>query len=132
VSRGRREFLRFAAVGAGGFTIDVVVFLSMLAAGSDPYVARGVSAFLAVTATWWFNKEWTFRAPGEAARRGTYPAYLAVQSGGLVVNYGVFAAVQAVIAGSPVHPLAALAAGAAAALLFNFAGARGIVFRRAF
>jgi putative flippase GtrA len=126
----RSEFLRFAVVGAGGFAIDVAVFLSMLAAGSSPYLARGVSAFLAVTATWWFNKEWTFREPEAEARRGTYPAYLAVQSGGLVVNYGVFATVQAMIAGGPIHSFAALAAGAAAALLFNFAGARGIVFRR--
>jgi putative flippase GtrA len=131
VSKGAREFLRFAAVGAFGFAIDAGTFLSMLAAGSDPYLARGASALVAVTATWWFNKEWTFRAPEEAARRGTFPSYLAVQSGGLAVNYGVFAAVQALIAGGAVHPVAALAAGSAAALLFNFAGARGIVFRRA-
>lgn len=130
MSTGLQDFQRFAVVGAGGLAIDVIVFLSIIAAGSDAYLARAVSALMAVIATWWLNKEWTFRPPEQEAKRGTFPAYLAVQSAGLILNYAVFAAVQSVIAGSLTHSLVALVSGSAAALLFNFAGARGIVFRR--
>lgn len=130
MSRGLRDFLRFSVVGAGGLAVDVGVFLSILAAGGDAYLARAVSALAAITATWWFNKEWTFRQPGADARRGTYPAYLAVQSGGLAVNYAVFAAVQAIVPPGPLPSVFALGCGSALALVFNFAGARGIVFRR--
>jgi putative flippase GtrA len=130
VSRGLRDFLRFSVVGAGGLAVDVGVFLSVLTAGGDAYLARAVSALAAITATWWFNKEWTFRQPGRDAQRGTYPAYLAVQSGGLAVNYAVFAAVQAIVPPGLLPSVFALVCGATVALLFNFAGARGIVFRR--
>jgi putative flippase GtrA len=129
VSRGQREFLRFAVVGSGGFAIDAAAFLTLLAAGIDPFVARAASCLVAMTATWWANRQWTFRLDGQPVLRGTYPAYLAVQSGGLSINYGVFAVVHVLIADGPVHPLFALAAGSAAALVFNFAGARALVFR---
>jgi putative flippase GtrA len=130
VSRGVRDFLRFSVVGATGLAVDVGVFLAVLTAGIDAYLARAVSALVAITATWWLNKEWTFRQPGHAARRGTYPAYIAVQSGGLAVNYAVFAAVQAMVPPGPLPSVFALGCGSAVALVFNFAGARGIVFRR--
>jgi putative flippase GtrA len=130
VARGLRDFLRFSVVGAGGLAVDVGVFLAVLALGSDAYLARAVSALAAITATWWLHKEWTFRQPGHTARRGTYPAYVAVQSGGLAVNYGVFVAVLAVVPPGPLPSVFALGCGAAVALVFNFAGARGIVFRR--
>lgn len=130
VSRGPAEFLRFAVVGAGGFAIDASVFISLLLAGGDAYLARAASAFIAVIATWWVNKEWTFRSPDEDAKRGTFPAYLAVQSCGLFVNYTVFAAVQTLLPVGLIPSLAALSSGAAAALLLNFAGARSVVFRR--
>jgi putative flippase GtrA len=122
--------MRFAAVGVCGFAIDVAAFLVLVSAEADVYLARAASTFLAVTATWWLNKEWTFRAPGEAARQGTYLAYLGVQSGGAAINYGAFAAVHVLSAGSSLHPVVAVMAGSAAALFFNFVGARGIVFRR--
>lgn len=132
MSRGLRQFLRFLLVGTGGLAIDVAFFLAMIALGSDVYLARAASAFLAVTATWWINKEWTFRSPSREHRRNTYPAYLAVQSGGLAVSYTVFAIVQTLFPGDMLHALFALASGSAAALLFNFVGARGIVFRSSF
>jgi hypothetical protein len=45
------------------------------------------------------------------------------------VSYAVFAVVQTALPGGMLHALLALASGSAAALVFNFAGARGIVFR---
>ena len=130
MSRKSREFLRFALVGACGFIVDVTVFLSILTAGSDPYFARAVSALLAIGATWCLNKEWTFRTCGYRHTVKTLPTYVLVQSGGLTVNYLVFAAVQTFLTGGLLHSIVALSSGATAALLFNFTGARGIVFRR--
>ena len=125
-----REFLRFALVGALGFAFDAGVFLALVLSGSDPYVARAVSAFLALTVTWWFNKKWTFRRDAARAGPRTYPVYLAVQSGGLGVNYAVFAAAQATVESGPVYSFFALLLGSATALAMNFASARGLVFRR--
>lgn len=124
------EFLRFAVVGAGGFAIDAAVFMALLSAGVDPYLGRALSAIVAVTATWWLHREWTFRPQGRDARSGAYTTYLLVQGGGLLVNYVVFATVLSLTSASPVDAFVALVAGAAVALAFNFAGARCLVFGR--
>lgn len=129
MSRKPREFLRFVVVGAGGFGVDLAFFLALLMAGTDPYLARAVSASFAITTTWWLNKEWTFRAGAHQYTIRTYPAYILVQSGGLAVNFVVFAATRTLLTGGLLHSLLALSLGAGAALLFNFIGARGIVFR---
>lgn len=129
MSRGLQEFFRFLVVGAGGFVIDLGFFLPMILAGIDVFIARAASALLAITATWWINKEWTFRSLSPEARRGTYPAYLLVQCGGLAVSYSIFAIAQTLIPAGILYSLLAFASGATAALLLNFAGARGFVFR---
>jgi putative flippase GtrA len=129
VAGGLRDFRRFCIVGAAGFVVDAGLFLGLLAAGADAYVARAASVLVAVTATWWLNKEWTFRPEGGSAKQGTYLAYLAVQSGGMVVNYAVFAGVQSLVPAGVLPSLFALMCGAAVALVVNFAGARGVVFR---
>ena len=57
----RRRLPGFAIVGAIGFLIDAgVLTLLMTRFGFDPYGARTISFTLAVTATWYMNRQWVF------------------------------------------------------------------------
>lgn len=135
-----RQFLRFCAVGAAGFLVDVAV----LYAGAlflDWYSARVVSFFAAATFTWALNRKYTFSAienhtveysETTRAQRKTigseYGQYLLSMMLGGCINYAVYAAV--------VHwthlPFAAVlgvALGSCAGLGVNYFTSSRVVFR---
>jgi putative flippase GtrA len=132
-SRSHRAVLRqagaFAAVGAVGFAVDAGLFLLLHSAGLPVLTARLLAFLPATLVTWWINRSAVFR-PG--ARAGglwsEYGRYLAVQSGGIAVNFAVFTAVVHLWPAAPA--LLALACGSGAAMAGNFLGARCLVFRR--
>ena len=67
------QFVRFCAVGASGYAINLAVYATLLAAGLH-YLAAAAIAFLAAAASnYLWNRRWTFRtsdAPvvGQGAR----------------------------------------------------------------
>jgi len=67
------EFVRFCAVGASGYAVNLAVYAALLAAGVH-YLAAAVVAFLvAAGSNYLWNRTWTFRtsdAPvlGQSAR----------------------------------------------------------------
>ena len=122
------QFVRFLAVGTLGFIADAGTLLLLVTLGGDPYVMRLVSFAVAVSVTWWCNRNWTFRrATGPC--RGQYLRYFGVQSAGAVVNYAVYAGVLAIVGPTALHAVLALAAGSIAAMALNFVGAKRLVFR---
>ena len=58
------QLMRFAAVGASGYAVNLAVYTAALRLGVD-YKVAGVLAFLvAVANNFWWNRHWTFDARG--------------------------------------------------------------------
>ena len=68
------QFVRFAAVGASGYVVNLVVFAVCVHALAIDYRVASVIAFVvSVTNNFWWNRHWTFDAredhPGSQAVR---------------------------------------------------------------
>jgi putative flippase GtrA len=121
-----RQFALFALVGVAGFIVDASVLLLLAhAVGLDVYVARLLSWLTAATATWWLNRTLTFGDRGASLLR-QWLMFLAANSGGGLINIGVSSALIA----ARLAPVAAVACGALAGLLWNFLASRRFVFGR--
>lgn len=127
--QSRALFFRFLAVGGCGFVVDVVSFQLIFEAGGGLVYSRLASAAIAITLTWYLNRHFVFRTGNVNARGREYGRYLGVQLTGLAVNFGVYFLTLALIPALRAIPVVALAAGAAAALLFNYLGAKWWAFR---
>ena len=119
-----RQLARFAVVGALGFAIDGGLLYQLLQWQFDPYLARGISFPVAVTATWYLNRIWTFSVGEVAASRREYKRYLLIQVAGAGANYAVYVLVLQFVEHTPANALIALAVGALVGLIINFFGAR--------
>jgi len=67
------QFLRFCAVGASGYAVNLAVYTVLLAAGVHYLAAAGVAFLVAAGSNYAWNRAWTFRtssAPvlGQGAR----------------------------------------------------------------
>lgn len=122
--------LSFGVVGTAGFAVEALI-LTLLVSGADwsPYSARLVSFSVAVTATWLLNRYWTFRDRKSPGRGAEYVRYVSVQASGALINLGVYSVCLFFSAWMLRHPVAALAVGAAVAMLYNYLGASHFAFR---
>jgi putative flippase GtrA len=122
--------LPFLVVGTVGFSVDAIA-LALLThgAGLGPYVARVLSFVVAVSATYALNRAWSFRTRASARRGPEYARYLAVQIGGVVINFACFALCIELWALFAAYPVLALAVGSIVAMAWNYAGARLFTFR---
>ena len=121
------QFASFAAVGLAGFTVDAAILSALVhAQGWHHYSARAVSFAVAVTVTWYLNRNWVFSRTSDRARE--YGAYFGVQVVGAAINLGTYALVIALIPPLARLPVLPLAAGAALTLLFNYSAASRFVF----
>lgn len=125
------QFARFAVVGTIGFVVDAsVLTLAVSAAGMGPYLARLLSFGVAATVTWFLNRRYTFAAHRRSSGAlSQWSRFVAVNSLGACINYGVYAAL---IASSDIarrYLLLAVAAGSVAGLMSNFTLSRAYVFR---
>lgn len=118
-------FARFLVVGTIGFLVDG----GLLQAGIyffhlSPLWARAPSFSVAVLVTWYLNRNFTFRTP-EKKFSESFPAYLASNALGVSLNLAIYSLCVL----WNLWPLPALAIASVAALFFNFAMARFVVFR---
>jgi dolichol-phosphate mannosyltransferase len=120
----RLQFLKFCAVGASGYAINMGAFALALALSVQHLAAAGIAFLVAVGGNFWFNRRWTF-----AARDGA-PAPQAVRFFTVSVAAFVVAAMALQllvgILGSPA--LAAQAASVAVAAPLGFLGNRAWSF----
>lgn len=126
-----RQFLRFCLVGGVGFVVDAGALLLLIGAGLDRYSGRVLSYLAAATVTWVLNRRYTFAGAAPQALHRQWAHYVGVNALGAGVNYLVY--VGCLLASDTFyrHPVLAVAAGSAVALVFNFAANRYLVFRRA-
>lgn len=125
-----RQFALFCLSGVIGFIVDAGVVQALVSfAQLDPYVARLFSFLCAVTATWLFNRRYTFTSTRNESVLRESMRYLGAMLGGFAVNYAVYAAL--VYAFSPVRewPVLGVAAGSVAGLVVNYLSSRYWVFR---
>ena len=55
------QFLRFCAVGASGYAVNLAVYALLLAAGLHYPAAAAISFFVAALSNYVWNRVWTFR-----------------------------------------------------------------------
>ncbi|HVH78392.1 MAG TPA: GtrA family protein [Stellaceae bacterium] len=121
------QFVRFGCVGTITFLIDAAVLTAVLAAAPGHfYLGRVLSYLVAASAGWWLNRRFTFGS--EDSRWRQWLRYLAANLSGGLANYAVYAALIALVPFCRTQPALAVAAGAIAGLVFNFAASRRFVF----
>ena len=129
------RFMRFGAVGAAGFVVDEAVLTLMhYAFGLDPYAARAISIFCAMTFTWWGNRTLTF---AEHAAGGSVAGiarewlkFVLANAVGAIVNYASYTACVRFAPPPLGNPLLATAIGVAVGMVFNFTLSKRFVFRQ--
>ena len=56
------QFLRFCAVGASGYAVNLAVYAALLAAGLQYLAAAAISFLVAAASNYVWNRIWTFRS----------------------------------------------------------------------
>ena len=140
------DFIRFAAVGAAGFLIDLAVLTVLVRyAGyktepvqlfgfgftlSPAIQARFLSFPVAVAATWMLNRNWTFKETVKRPILTEIASYLAVQGSGGVANVGAYSVLLMMFPPLQSWPVIPLIAGSAVGLCLTFLGSKYWAFRR--
>lgn len=125
-----RQFALFCVAGAIGFVVDAGIVQALVAGlGWDPYASRVISFLCAMTATWVFNRRYTFaRQRGESLWH-EWMRYGLAMLGGFAVNYGVYALMVWQLALVREWPVLGVAAGSIFGLAVNYTSSRLWVFR---
>jgi dolichol-phosphate mannosyltransferase len=58
------QFVRFCAVGASGYAVNLAVYAALLAAGMHYLGAAAVAFLVAAASNYVWNRTWTFRTSG--------------------------------------------------------------------
>jgi dolichol-phosphate mannosyltransferase len=58
------QFVRFCAVGASGYAVNLAVYAALLAAGLHYLVAAAIAFLVAAASNYAWNRTWTFRTSG--------------------------------------------------------------------
>jgi dolichol-phosphate mannosyltransferase len=58
----RNQFLRFCAVGASGYAVNLAVYAALLAVGLHYLAAAAISFLVAAGSNYVWNRTWTFQA----------------------------------------------------------------------
>ena len=56
------QFVRFSAVGASGYAVNLAVYAALLAAGVHYLAAAAIAFLVAAASNYLLNRTWTFRA----------------------------------------------------------------------
>jgi putative flippase GtrA len=125
-----KQIFRFGMIGGLGFLVDAgVLSLLIQKAGWDLYSSRALSFSLAVTATWYLNRQYTFIAGSAKGKAKEYGRYVSGQIVGGLINLAVYAGVLSIQPALAVYPVIPLAFGSAVALMFNFLYSKFIAFK---
>ncbi len=113
------QLVRFGAVGASGYVVNLAVFALSVHAASLDYRVAAVLAFLAaVLNNFWWNRHWTFGASdGHAGFQAA--RFFAVSIGAFLVSFGIL---QALVTGTSIAEVPAQAIAIVAATPLNFLG----------
>jgi len=126
---GAPKFLKFSGIGVIGFLVDASVLQSAVSLFHvSPYAARLASYLAAATVTWWLNRNLTFHEASHAEPASQWARFVALNTVGGAINYGVFAGLVATSPLAAHYPVLAVAAGSISGLCFNFLLAKKFAF----
>ncbi len=127
----RRELALFAISGLLGFVIDSAIVQGLVSLfDENPYAARLLSFLCAATATWAFNRHFTFAGKRRYAnRRAELTRYLIAMAGGFILNYGAYVIVLWLLPLARDWPVIGVAAGSAAGAVLNYLTSKFWIFR---
>jgi len=125
-----KQLAMFGIGGVIGFIVDAGV-LQLLVVGLawDRYSGRLISFLCAATATWIFNRHYTFRGPRRHTLLGEWTRYVFAMSWGFACNYTVYWLCVYFFNFDGPWLILAVAAGSVAGLGINFMASRHWVFR---
>jgi putative flippase GtrA len=122
-----RRLVLFAVAGVLGLVVDVGV-LYLLAPWLGWYAARVLSFLAAATATWAFNRRFTFAVGRPDSLWREYVSYVVAMLGGAAVNYAVYVLTLHAVEGRWAAALG-VALGSLGGMAVNYLSARHLVFR---
>jgi putative flippase GtrA len=126
-----RQFALFCVAGVIGFAVDASIVQLLVGVGHfDPYLSRLVSFLCAMTATWSFNRRYTFVPRRDESLWREWSRYFVAMLGGFALNYLTYAALVYGIPLVRVWPVLGVAAGSIVGLVVNYSSSRWWVFRR--
>lgn len=120
------QLIRFAAVGASGYVVNLAVFaVCVHLVGIDYRISSAIAFVVSVLNNFWWNRHWTFSAKqGRAMHQGL--RFFAVS----LIAYGFsYAVLVALVGGAGVMKVLAQAIAIAAATPLNFIGQKLWSFR---
>lgn len=124
-----KQLAWFGVGGFIGFIVDAgIVQLLVSKLNADPYIGRLFSFLCAATATWLFNRHFTFRKRGGYTLFGEWTRYLIAMSAGFALNYTTYALLVYFSHFVQDWPAVGVAAGSLPGSAVNFLGARHWVF----
>ncbi|HJP97354.1 MAG TPA: GtrA family protein [Rhodanobacteraceae bacterium] len=119
----------FGIGGFIGFIVDAgIVQLLVSKLHTDPYVGRLFSFTCAATATWLFNRRFTFHQRGDFSLFGEWSRYIVAMSAGFALNYATYALLVYYSPFVQNWVAIGVAAGSLPGSVVNFLGARQWVF----
>ena len=121
----------FALVGASGFVIDVLFYLSLQGLGLEHRLARFLSFWPAVSWNWLLNRVLTFGERPRQPHARQWTMFVASSLLGLTVNVGSYALLTSYIDLFVRHRLLALVLGVCLGGVVNFLVANRFVYRGA-
>lgn len=127
---GVRQLAMFCVGGVIGYIVDAGV-LQILVTGLawDRYSGRLISFLCAATATWLFNRNFTFHGPRLHSRFMEWARYVLAMSGGFACNFLAYSALVFFLDVDGSRLPLAVAAGSVAGLGVNFTASRYWVYR---
>lgn len=123
-----KKLARFGIVGTIGFLVDgSVLWLLLETTPLGPFLARAIAIAVALVATWYLNRSFTFGASRRSIAVEGF-RYGSVGITSAMVNYLIY---SGLLLSLPIlQPLAALVIASIAAMAFSFFGYSRFVFRR--
>ena len=124
-----KQLAWFGVGGFIGFIVDAgIVQLLVSKLNVDPYLGRLFSFVCAATATWLFNRHFTFHKRGDYGLFGEWSRYMVAMSAGFALNYATYVLVVYFSHFVQAWPAIGVAAGSLPGSAVNFLGARQWVF----
>ncbi len=125
------QFIRFAAVGAAGFIVDVsVLYFGLYVLELGYFGGRLLSYLVAATATWYLNRNITFVESDRSTPIRQWISFLAANGLGGLINFGTYSIVIIYGMNLPLAPLIGTALGSITGLVFNFSASRTLIFKQ--
>lgn len=125
------SFIKFGMVGGSGFIVDMAIFtLLHNVGGLGQALARGMAYWVAATWNWFFNRTFTFSEADKTEKAAQWSKYLIMCLVSFFPNWGTFYILTTTSEFFAEYSQLALVAGVAAGMVFNFTGARLMIFKK--